>query len=207
MRRDIMKNKRLTDPVLHSTKAKALHAYTPPVMEMTVKKSIVIDETKAHNCNWKNRNIAGEKCPCHERSYNYIKTVGRSKRAKKPRLQLPRIEKHAWMHGAIDIANKAIIVIKVKIGRPLKLTYSNQIVYSTASIITQQTNQIIKKTKLKQRENLSGKKKWRKKSWKSKWFTSSYRNTERPRGREKREKQLEKLYNVKNATDIPVVRE
>ena len=45
MRRDIMKNKRLTDPVLHSTKAKALHAYTPPVMEMTVKKSIVIDDT------------------------------------------------------------------------------------------------------------------------------------------------------------------
>ena len=68
------------------------------------------------------------------------------------------------MHDAIDIANKAIIVIKVKIGRPLKLTYSNQIVYSTASIITQQTNQILKKTKLKQRENLSGKKKWRKKS-------------------------------------------
>ena len=68
------------------------------------------------------------------------------------------------MHDATDIANKAIVVIKVKIGRPLKLTYSNQFVYSTASIITQQTNQILKKTKLKQRENLSGKKKWRKKS-------------------------------------------
>lgn len=68
------------------------------------------------------------------------------------------------MHDAIDIANKAIVVIKVKIGRPLKPTYSNQIVYSTASIITKQTNQVLKKTKLKQRENLSGKKKWRKKS-------------------------------------------
>lgn len=133
--------------------------------------------------------------------------MGRSKRAKKPRLQLPRIEKHAWMHDAIDIANKAIIVIKVKIGRPLKLTYSNQIVYSTASIITQQTNQILKKTKLKQRENLSGKKKWRKNPEKANDLPALTEIQKGSRGREKREKQLEKLYNVKNATDIPVVRE
>lgn len=61
------------------------------------------------------------------------------------------------MHDAIDIANKAIIVIKVKIDRPLKLTYSNQIVYSTASIITQQT---IKSNTYENKAETKGKPLW-----------------------------------------------
>jgi len=113
------------------------------------------------------------------------------------------------VHDAIDIANKAINVIKVNIGRPLKLTDSNQIVYSTASIITsKQIKYLRKQMKLKQRENLPGKKKWSKKILKKGSDLPALMEIQKgSHEREKREKQLEKLYNVKNATDIPVARE
>ena len=51
---------------------------------------------------------------------------------------LPKIKKDCRPHDAIDTANKAIKEIKEGIDRPLTITDINQIVYATASVITEQ---------------------------------------------------------------------
>lgn len=126
------------------------------------------------------------------------------------RPQLPKIKKDAQVHDTIiiGIANKVINVIKVNIGRPLMLTDINQIVYSTASIVTDQTNNLRKHVETKEKTYLEGENGERNPEKMSDLSVLAENKMQKgSRIRERREKQLKKWCNIKNTTDIPVVRE
>ena len=74
---------------------------------------------------------------------------------------LPKIKKDRRAHDAIDTANKAIKEIKEGIDGPLTITDISQIVYATASVITEQIG-------LKPRQHSRIGKKQKEPAWKTK---------------------------------------
>lgn len=124
------------------------------------------------------------------------------------RYQLPKRKKDARVQDAIDVANKAINDIKVNGGRPLTQTDINQIVYSAALIITEQTNLIPRTTKSTQRKKPLRKENMEKVILRKRSDVSVLSEMQKgSRIRGNRENQIKKRYNIKCVDDISVVRE
>lgn len=155
-------------------------------------------------------NTSGGRRPYNERSH----TVGerRWEEVKEQQLaeryQLPKRKKDARVQDAIDVANKAINDIKVNGGRPLTQTDINQIVYSAALIITEQTNLIPRTTKSTQRKKPLRKENMEKEILRKRSDVSVLSEMQKgSRIRGNRENQIKKRYNIKCVDDISVVRE
>lgn len=123
---------------------------------------------------------------------------------------LPKIKKDRRARDTIDAANKAIKEIKEGIDAPLNITSINQIVYATASIITE-------KTGLKPRQHSRIHKKTEEPAWKTKIKKEIQKKrsdlsilTEIQNGsniRERKRKEIEKRYDIKKPGDVPIIKE
>ena len=123
---------------------------------------------------------------------------------------LPKIKKDRRARDAIDTANKAIKEIKEGIDGPLTITGINQIVYATASIITEQIG-------LKPRQHSRIGKKQKEPPWKAKIKKEIQKKrsdisilTEIQNGskiRERKRKEIEKRYGIKKPGDVPTIKE
>ena len=120
---------------------------------------------------------------------------------------LPKIKKDRRTHDAIHTANKAIKEIKEGIDGPLTITDINQIVYATASVITEQIG-------LKPRQHSRIGKKQKEPAWKAKIKKEIQKKrsdlSEIQNGsniRERKRKEIEKRYGIKKPGDVPTIKE
>ena len=220
VRRDIIKSKRLTEMELETIRANVRQATSTPE-ELNRSRPGIEDTDKQEMA----------EANVDENTHTLPESAGRTQKPTetKPdesmitmkndilkyqemteRPLLPKIKKDRRAHDAIDTANKAIKEIKEGIDGPLTITDINQIVYATASVITEQIG-------LKPRQHSRIGKKQKEPAWKAKIKKEIQKKrrdlsilTEIQNGsniRERKRKEIEKRYGIKNPGDVPTIKE
>ena len=177
VRRDIIKSKRLTEMELETIRANVRQATSTPEelnrsrsgIEYTDKQEMVeanVDENTHTLPGSAGRTQKPTETKPDESMITMKNDILRKWETVKyqemtERPLLPKIKKDRHAHDAIDTANKAIKGIKEGIDGPLTITDKNQIVYATASVITEQIG-------LKPRQHSRIGKKQKESAWKAK---------------------------------------
>ena len=226
VRRDIIKSKRLTEMELETIRANVRQATSTPEelnrsrpgIEDTDKQEMVeanVDE----NTSTLPESAGRTQKPTETKPDESMKAIKNDILRKwetvkyqemTERLLLPKIKKDRRACDAIDTANKAIKEIKEGIDGPLTITGINQIVYATASTITEQIG-------LKPRQHSRIGKKQKEPAWKAKITKEIQKKrsdlsilTEIQNGsniRERKRKEIEKRYGIKKPGHVPTIKE
>ncbi|KAL9955121.1 hypothetical protein ACROYT_G036407 [Oculina patagonica] len=184
--RDIIKSKRLTEMELETIRANVRQATSTPEKMNSLRPGIedtdkqeMVEANVGENTSTLPESAGRTQKPTETKSDESLiamkndimrkwETVKYQEMTERP--LLPKIKKDRRARDAIDIADKAIKEIKEGIDGPLTITDINQIVYATASIITEkmglkprQHSRIGKK----KQKSLLGKQKLRKRSKRS----------------------------------------